>query len=356
MNNRIEYLDIAKALGIIFVVIGHSGMVIGKFIYLFHMPLFFLISGYFYKDKYSYSFLDFLIKRIKSLYIPFLQFELVFLLLHNIFFSLNIYSGNPNTNAIQGLYSANDYLKNAFSILFFNGTELLLAPLWFLTVLFIVNIMFWLISKIALTYGEGCKLILTLLCFCFGNFFTKIKFGIINSIVFVPEAINVSMVAVFIFYLGYLYRQYEHKVDFNSKQLLLISVLILLLLREYGEMDMRRNFYPDPAFMLTGTILGTYLTFYISKHISNRRIIYILSYVGKNTIPIMALHILSFKLVTLIQIAFLGLPYYMLGNFPIIQKSWWGILYSVVGIGIPILLVYVKEKLFNSRENLEPIL
>lgn len=348
MDERIDYLDIAKALGIIFVVIGHSGLLVGKFIYLFHMPLFFFISGYFYKDKYTLNFFNLIKSRIKSLYIPFIKFEMTFLILHNIFYNLNLYSGNQNVNVPQKIYTVSDYIQNALSILAFNGTELLLSPLWFLTTLFTVNIIFWIISRISMKYDDNLRPILAVLCFCLGNLFTKLKIGFIQDILFVPELINISMVAVFIFYLGYLFRNYENKINFNNKSLMLIVCLLLSLLREYGIMDMRVNSYPDPAFMLMGTLLGIYFTIFIAKNITHQRTTLFLKHVGKHTIPIMALHLLCFKIVGVLQINVLNLPDYSLGNFGIATyKSWWGILYSIAGITIPLLLIYVKN-LFPS--------
>lgn len=49
--SRIEWIDIAKALGVVFVVLGHTGLpeVFRRWIYIFHMPLFFYISGMFFK-------------------------------------------------------------------------------------------------------------------------------------------------------------------------------------------------------------------------------------------------------------------------------------------------------------------
>lgn len=51
---RVESVTIAKAIGIILMVVGHSGL--GgypiRFIYLFHMPLFFFLSGYCFKESY----------------------------------------------------------------------------------------------------------------------------------------------------------------------------------------------------------------------------------------------------------------------------------------------------------------
>lgn len=51
---RLDYIDAAKAIAIILVIIGHSNWLsaiprVGRMIYSFHMPLFFIISGFFWK-------------------------------------------------------------------------------------------------------------------------------------------------------------------------------------------------------------------------------------------------------------------------------------------------------------------
>ena len=53
-KNRIDYFDIAKGMGMILVIIGHMPLknrYLINFIYSFHMPLFFIISGYFFKYR-----------------------------------------------------------------------------------------------------------------------------------------------------------------------------------------------------------------------------------------------------------------------------------------------------------------
>ena len=56
-SNRIEAFDIAKGLGILIMVMGHTGFgtTFDKIIHTFHMPLFFFISGYFYRPDKSIS-------------------------------------------------------------------------------------------------------------------------------------------------------------------------------------------------------------------------------------------------------------------------------------------------------------
>lgn len=54
-NNRVEWLDIAKAYGIIAIVLGHilTGSPTAHFLYWWHIPLFFLIAGIFLKPLKS---------------------------------------------------------------------------------------------------------------------------------------------------------------------------------------------------------------------------------------------------------------------------------------------------------------
>lgn len=54
-NNKLreEYMDVAKGIAILTVIMGHCihDCVIKKLIFSFHMPIFFLISGYFFHKK-----------------------------------------------------------------------------------------------------------------------------------------------------------------------------------------------------------------------------------------------------------------------------------------------------------------
>lgn len=53
MKKRINWVDALKGFGIILVAIGHSGcpQLLLHWIYIFHMPLFFMLSGLMFKDS-----------------------------------------------------------------------------------------------------------------------------------------------------------------------------------------------------------------------------------------------------------------------------------------------------------------
>lgn len=67
-------ITIMKGICMLFVVAGHAGCPFTRFIYLFHMPVFFMISGYLFKEKYFsnvHNLSLLLYKRIFRLWFPY---------------------------------------------------------------------------------------------------------------------------------------------------------------------------------------------------------------------------------------------------------------------------------------------
>lgn len=76
---RKYWIDWAKVFGIYLVVLGHTtdgSELIRPLIYSFHMPLFFMISGYLEK-KYSGSAISYIKKTAKRLLIPYLIYGII---------------------------------------------------------------------------------------------------------------------------------------------------------------------------------------------------------------------------------------------------------------------------------------
>ena len=74
MKNRIGYIDMAKGLAIILVIVGHSSFVphIAKMIlYIFHIPLFFFLSGFTLNVRKYETFSGYCLNKVKSLVVPF---------------------------------------------------------------------------------------------------------------------------------------------------------------------------------------------------------------------------------------------------------------------------------------------
>lgn len=70
-KNRIGYLDILRCMGIILMVLGHVGVnaLPNKWIHAFHMPLFFIVSGFFFKVR---PVGENLLRKARTLLVPYL--------------------------------------------------------------------------------------------------------------------------------------------------------------------------------------------------------------------------------------------------------------------------------------------
>ena len=73
---RTEWLDVCKGLGIFLVVIGHTSIAqisqtVYNWIYSFHMPMFYMLSGMMLNDSKYSDFRSYIKRRLKTLIIPF---------------------------------------------------------------------------------------------------------------------------------------------------------------------------------------------------------------------------------------------------------------------------------------------
>lgn len=115
-NNRIIWIDICKGLAIVLVILGHTyrSNAIQNWLYSFHMPLFFILSGWLRGNKGAADNVSFVKKQALGLVWPFILFE-----------------------ALTYVY---------WLIIESHFREFDMGPLWFLVVLFLVEIICnWLI-------------------------------------------------------------------------------------------------------------------------------------------------------------------------------------------------------------------
>lgn len=346
-------ISIAKAIGIVLVVIGHSDSPIGPVIGLFHMALFVFLSGYFYKDKYTKEPLKYIRRKIKSIYVPYILFYIVFIIIHNILFELGIYSEVE-------LYSGKSIVKYnlrgvliAFAkALAFLGQEPMLGAMWFMCLLFIVSIAFNLISCFCEKYfynKEWIRCVIILLIFIMFSVLTKLGVNI--------PRINNSMTMIFIFYLGYIFKKlfgsydkYHKKVEnIIPNYILAITCFILLIVSTlYGGIEVNSNSYLSPDFFIFNSIIGINLILYLSYIIDkySNRLSMMMNYIGEMTLWIMALHFISFKIVELFKILVYQIGVENISKFPVSDgtKGWW-VLYTIVGVVMPILIRYLYKKI-----------
>ena len=86
-TKRIDWIDAAKGFAILLVMMGHSDPpeVVMTWLYTFHVPLFFFLSGYVFKIKNGENFLSFVRRKIFTLVVPMILFSIVSILIDVIY-------------------------------------------------------------------------------------------------------------------------------------------------------------------------------------------------------------------------------------------------------------------------------
>ncbi|WP_415341386.1 acyltransferase family protein [Clostridium perfringens] len=341
-------VDMLKGIGIILMVIGHAGGSFTPFIYLFHMPLFYYISGYTFNYNYINYKKKFLKNKIKSLYLPFIKYNLIFVLLHNIFVNIHIYSENM-------LYDRNTMIINFLKNIIFINTEQINGGFWFLITLFMGNIIYLLIIFMFKSIKDKNLYIgiIVIILFILNITVLSNKIIIENSILnYYFIMIRVAITSLVFIFLGSLVKQ--NKLDSKCEYNILVMVVITIYLyinTKYGSISMGSNEYgSSPTFFVFNAIIGIILCILVVKYVKKINFISrFLVLCGKNTLIILALHMLSFKLVNYIQIKVYKYPLEYMSAFPYISGThgWW-ILYSIIGVYLPLIIVLLKNSFINK--------
>lgn len=337
---RDDSISIAKAFAILLMVLAHTcfSEYGNRWINMFHMPLFFFFAGYCFKDKYLSEFMQFLRKRIIGLYKPFVKWSIIFLLLHNVFFVLNVYNGEFGFQGkVSYLYSSIEVIEKAFHIFTkMTDNEQLLGGYWFLRSLFVGSIIgFMVIKYIKSPISGGVLLLILTMMLSFVN----------KSVPYFYVGARETFAALF-FVIGHAYKASEIKS--HKKGYCLLGGVVLVTI---GASFVKANLLDFswlqvlPYTMIA--ISGILATFYLSQKVVkfNNEATRILIYIGNNTLTILTWHFLSFKLVSLVIILIYQLPIERLAEFPVITEysvKGYFILYFLIGAIVPLLLTKNK--------------
>lgn len=104
----------------------------------------------------------------------------------------------------------------------------------------------------------------------------------------------------------------------------------------------------SPGYFLLYSLSGIYITFYIAYKVSNNILGGIFRYIGTISMEIMALHLISFKVISLIIIFVYSININNLGYRSLLYGTYWDYFYCIAGIIFPI--VYVSKSDFKFKK------
>lgn len=338
---RNNTVSIAKAIGIILMVVGHSGCPTGlyHFIYFFHMPLFFMISGYFFNPQSTESKKIFMTRKIQTLWFPFVKWAFIFLLLHNLLYLVHFETD---------LYTWKDIWQRAILIFFMFGEDPLIGGYWFLNNLFYCSVLCLLFTWVAKFLLPNLRIIsilfLSIGVSLFGlSLFLNNQFD--NNVIKQLPGMCFSGV---MFGIGYVVSQFKVKFTknlwlwFSSLVVLIIGVMLQPLSRPFTLATPL-----DTPYIIIMALVGVYFVFYLAHVLNKTYLKKLLVYVGDNSLIILTFHFLVFKFASWFIVLVSDLPMSEIASHPHIkfgESNWWWLFYTILGVSLPLILKLLKDK------------
>lgn len=280
-NARLPYVDMAKGFAMLLVIIGHctySDKILVGWLYSFHMPLFFALSGFTFKPEKYRSLRDVIAAKFKQLVIPYFFFcgllwALSLLLLDGMRLEYR------HINELIGIVVSNRLSKYFFS-------------LWFLTTLFLAEPVLWCLCR--LTKDRARALIpLSVGAFAVGAPLLQAVYGTYWSADLVPIALSFLI-------MGYLLRRCmaylsERPVSFAALALAWGVNLLFFWLnyRQVGRSDLYYCKLGNPLYFFLSACGGTLGTLLLCQLLSRCAA---LEYIGRHSLVFYAFESLAIPL------------------------------------------------------------
>ncbi len=331
-----DYFDILKGIGAFCIVFGHIDIPTQNFFYLFHVPLFFFISGFLYdEEKYGDRPYDNFCSRMKSwgkyilMYIPFVLF-------HNIFCYLQM------LRVGEEYYDWHRMLEEIASVILGDGDELLAGPLWFVPVLVLSSSYLGLVVYLSrlLTKHRGSNLLKFAFQILILGISSILGFYLVANRISLPSHMQISFAVLPYLYVGYLLRNYGREIDRYLKSYLGLIFLVLLIIYSRDHLYSLVDGYVSPMMYLTA-FLGCYICmclagwiYALRERIPLRRLFIEM---GQASFFLMGTHYLIIRSIDRVyaglcdNIAMMA-DHYLGGHASLVP------IYLLLGIGLPLLL------------------
>ena len=276
-NKRLEYIDVCKGIGIILVILGHTYYCPKKLynlIYCFHMPLFFILSGFTYnKDRNNdMEFKLFVKKKAKQLLLPYFVFAMVNMFLQIMWkqFIINeTIDCDYLVNNLKGIvlcYSNMQHMPNC-------------SPIWFLLCLFIAFLLFYWLMKMKDRYALFFAIVSMMICYYLST--------ISHRYTDYPFKFPVFLMGVFFMIMGYFLRCMINKNGENNTNLAVCIIILLcacsIELISDNALGMNENNYGNIVLFLITSIPISYSLIILSKHLCKRIECRFFAWLGRNT-------------------------------------------------------------------------
>lgn len=282
MSKRIQWIDNLKGFSILLVLLGHSFISedLYRFIYTFHMPLFFAISGYLFKNDSLENTKEYVNKKAKSLLVPYAVFAV-----------LSFPIGLILPNYMNGSVSIVDGLSKLF---YLKGSVGWNIPLWFLSSLFFTETLFFILKKYKIE-----NLVIMVLSIIFGYVIYKLN-------IVLPFGIHISIWALLFYAIGNELKLSNRVTSFKNvssiEKVITLSILAILNIVfgnffNINKMEMYHSELGNYWYYIIASVSGMLFMILIFSLLKQKKILQV---IGRRTLFILETHmfiILAIRLV-----------------------------------------------------------
>lgn len=337
MEERITYLDIAKGISILLVMVSHScgfPFGTGKYFTAFYIEIFFILSGLTYKNRRTVK--ENVLRRVKGILVPYFVYNIIIVVINIILGTI----GNIKVlvETIVGIlysrycYYPIDYIgENIYFLRIGN------SPLWFLTAMFISSCIFYILveringRRIYLYIWSIVLVVLTI---------------ILKQLpILLPWSIDTAFMGALFMLVGYYGKNIFIK-EMKWTELLIVSLIYMTCSYYNDGINISIRLYGNDgiisilAICVIG-VTGTLLCIWLAKAINEYYVFVrnILTCIGENTIMLLAFHVTIFRIFDEVLV------------FLKISEDTNGIIYYAIGLvrlivttGICLGMVWVKKR------------
>lgn len=266
-SKRLKEIDILKSIGIILMIIGHlyPNTTIDKWLHSFHMPMFFIISGFLYSKPSNIK--NRLLRKVKGLLIPYLFLAIFHLVI----------LGSKDFLVTKSVNSIINYIYHIFWI---NTDGLpICGAIWFLTAFFFTNIIYNILDY----WVKNKKIKLAII-----SVLTLLGIILPFNRIRLPLGLDIGFMGVGLFYVGIilkcLYRRYDKKIKSIYGFIGIIACIIPIFLN--STINLRLGTYGNIFLYFFNAIAMTVFLYIFLQSFAKSNFIIVreLLYIGQNSI------------------------------------------------------------------------
>lgn len=342
-RKRVDWIDIARGIAIICVIVGHSlgtywPNFLAEFIFVFHMPIFFVLSGYLYRPKNSFTLTKSNIFNLLIPYITTVLIEVIVIIICRVLPNGILYSriGSIKQLLVSGSYGI------GIGTNFFGISIMSIGAIWFLLAMFFGSLIFNIVMKLNIKkYDLLVKAILS-------SVLTIIGIIMATKLV-LPFSINSALGAQIFFFSGYLIKEKDLIKKVKIPVIILLTGIWIFAASVgiFGMVNMTSpNIYVSVLGGIAASVVVIKFSIYLDGFFKNRFgswLKKVLVFFGANSLLMLCFHLIDLDSVNIwpriVEISAAHLPY--------VVAIIIGIIYRIIFVLIATLIVS-KTPVINS--------